>query len=485
MKQGKRMEKYDLVVVGGGPGGYNAAFRAADLGKKVAIIERYEVLGGVCLNVGCIPSKSLLHLTENIRAAEELKELGFEVSIKNVAKSLDKVRSYRDSVIAKLTSGLAMLARQRKITQITGVAGFKDSHTFTVSPHKASKDNENFEVTFDNCILAIGSRSVRIPDFPNDDPRLIDSTGALQLDDVPARLLIVGGGIIGLEMAEVYHSLGSAITIVELLDHIVPPADKDLVDPLMKRFQKFASIYLKTKVAGIKALSKGLEVSFEGEACNESQLFDKVLVAVGRRPNSDLIGVEAAGVKVDERGFIPVDDQRRSNVPHIFAIGDVAGQPMLAHKAAHEGHVAAETIAGLKTAFAPMGIPSVAYTTPEIAWTGVTEKEAKTRGLKYTKGVFPWAASGRAVSMRASEGKVKLLFDEESHRIIGGGIVGLHAGEMISEIMLAIELGADMVDLAKTIHPHPTLGETLGFAAEVAHGSVTEIYLPPKNRAGV
>ncbi len=472
------MEKYDVVVVGGGPGGYNAAFRAADLGKKVVIIERYNVLGGVCLNVGCIPSKSLLHITESIRAVEELKELGLEAEIRNLDNSLDKIRSYRDSVISRLTSGLLMLAKQRKVTHIEGFATFKDEHTFSVQKNSGT---EKLEIGFDQCILAIGSRPVKIPSFPNDDPRLIDSTGALEMKDLPKKLLVVGGGIIGLEMAEVYHALGTEITIVELLDHIVPPADKDLVEPLMKRFQTFSTIYLKTKVTSIDAKAEGLEVSFEGEACNDTLLFDKVLVAVGRRPNGDIIGAEMAGVKVDERGFIAVDAQQRTNVAHIFAIGDVVGQPMLAHKASHEAHVAAETIAGFKTAFTPMAIPSVAYTTPEIAWAGITEKEVREKGIKYTKGIFPWAASGRAISMQASSGKVKLLFDEESHRIIGGGIVGLHAGDLISEIMLAIELGADMVDLGKTIHPHPTLGETLGFAAEVAHGSITEIYLP-KNK---
>ncbi|WGK69986.1 dihydrolipoyl dehydrogenase [Candidatus Haliotispira prima] len=472
------MERWDLVVVGGGPGGYNAAFRAADLGKKVAIIEKYNSLGGVCLNVGCIPSKSLLHVSEGLHAVKELKEMGFEVEVKNIDKSLDKVRAYRDSVMNKLTNGLSMLAKQRKVTHIEGVATFKDDHTFSVRPHKGA--GEEFDVAFDNCILAIGSRPVQIPSFPNDDPRLIDSTGALKVEDVPKKLLIVGGGIIGLEMAEVYQALGSEITIVELMDHIIPPADKDLTDPLMKRFESFSTIYLKTKVTHIVAKPKGLEVSFEGAACNETRLFDKVLVAVGRRPNGDLLNAGTVGVQVDDKGFIAVDAQQRTNVPHIFAIGDVVGQPMLAHKAAHEGHVAAETVAGLKSAFAPMGIPSVAYTTPEIAWAGVTEKEAREKGLKYTKGVFPWAASGRAISMQAGDGKVKLLFDEETHRIIGGGIVGLHAGDLISEIMLAIELGADMVDLGKTIHPHPTLGETLGFAAEVAHGSITEIYVPKK-----
>ena len=474
------MEKFDVVVVGAGPGGYNAAFRAVDLGKRVAIIERYSVLGGVCLNVGCIPSKSLLHVTEGIHAVAELKQLGFDVEIKNMEQSLGKVRAYRDAVVGKLTGGLAMLAKQRKVTHIEGLAVFKDANTFIVSPYKNAKDAEKFELGFDHCILAIGSRPVQIPSFPNEDPRLIDSTGALAIDDVPEKLLIVGGGIIGLEMAEIYHSLGSQITIVELMSHIVPPADKDLVDPLMKRFKTFSTIYLETKVTGVVARSEGMEVSFEGKACNETLLFDKVLVAVGRRPNGDMVNAQAAGVQVDERGFIPVDAQQRTNVPHIFAIGDVVGQPMLAHKASHEGHVAAETIAGLKTAFAPLGIPSVAYTTPEIAWTGMTEKEAKEKGVKYTKGIFPWAASGRAISMQAGDGKVKLLFDAETHRIIGGGIVGLHAGDLIAEIMLAIELGADMVDLAKTIHPHPTLGETLGFAAEVAHGSITEIYVPKK-----
>ena len=472
------MEKYDVVVVGSGPGGYNAAFRAADLGKKVAIVERYDVLGGVCLNVGCIPSKSLLHVTEGLQAVEELKELGFEVQIKDVGKSLDKVRDYLDSVIGRLTGGLSMLAKQRKIAHIQGFATFKDAHTFSISPHKGA--SAQLELGFENCILAIGSRPVQIPSFPNEDPRLIDSTGALQVDEVPQKLLIVGGGIIGLEMAEVYHALGSEITIVELLEHIVPPADEDLVTPLMKRFKSFSTIYLKTKVSRIIAKPEGMEVLFEGEACNDTLLFDKVLVAVGRRPNGDLIGAEAAGVHVDPHGFIPVDAQQRTNIPHIFAIGDVVGQPMLAHKASHEGHVAAETIAGLKVAFAPMGIPSVAYTSPEVAWVGVTEKEAKEKGLKYSKGVFPWAASGRAISMQASDGKVKLLFDAETQRIIGGGIVGLHAGDLIAEVMLAIELGADVVDLGKTIHPHPTLGETIGFAAEVAHGSVTEIYVPKK-----
>ena len=474
----ENIEQYDLVVVGGGPGGYNAAFRAADLGKKVAIIEQFGRLGGVCLNVGCIPSKSLLHVAEALGAVKELQKMGLEVSAGNIAESLPKIRAYRDSVIARLTGGLEMLIKQRKVVHIRGVAKFRDAHSFLVERKRTGE--EPLIARFEHCILATGSRPVQIPAFPNEDPRLIDSSGALDLADIPQKLLVVGGGIIGLEMAEVYHALGSEITIVEMMEQIVPPADKDLVAPLMKRFKSFATIHLKTRVQKISSRDSGLEVVLENQSGSQTLLFDKVLVAVGRRPNGDTIGAEAAGLAVNEKGFIPVDSQQRSNLAHIFAIGDVAGGPMLAHKASHEGHVAAEVIAGQKTAFTPMGIPSVAYTTPELAWTGLTEKEAKANGVKYTKGIFPWAASGRAISMQASEGKVKLLFDEETHRIIGGGVVGLHAGDLISEIMLAIEMGADMLDLAKTIHPHPTLGETVGFAAEVAHGSITEIYIPKR-----
>lgn len=472
--------EFDVVVVGSGPGGYNAAFRAADLQLNVALVERFDVLGGVCLNVGCIPSKALLHIAEGLNTVKELQEIGLSGDVPNPDKSLDKIHAYRDKAIKRLGGGLMSLAKQRRVTVVHGFAKFKDPHTFTIhDPVTGGATKE--ELRFRNTILATGSRVIQIPGFPNDDPRLIDSTGALALEDVPEKFLIIGGGIIGVEMAEVYATMGSQVTIVEMSDQLIPSADKDLVAPLTAHFNKVAKVHLKTKVTAIKAEKKGLKATLEfanGE--KQTDLYDKVLVAVGRRPNGDQINAAAADVTVDEYGFVPVDAQQRTNIPHIFAIGDLVGQPMLAHKASHEGHVAAEVIAGKKTAFSPMGIPSVAYTAPEIAWAGLTEAEAKEKGIQYTKGIFPWAASGRAVSMQASEGKTKLLFEAETHRIIGGGIVGKNAGELISEVMLAIEMGCDMVDIGKTIHPHPTLGETIAFASEVAHGSITEIYIPQK-----
>ncbi len=465
----------EVLVLGAGPGGYTAAFRAADLGKQVVLIEKYSALGGVCLNVGCIPSKALLHVARVINEAGEVAQHG--VTFGKPQIDIDQVRAWKDGVVAKLTGGLKQLAKQRKVQVMQGEAKFITPNSLTVATAEGSKT-----VSFDHAIIAAGSSAVRIPGLPYDDPRLIDSTGALKLQDVPKRMLIVGGGIIGLEMATVYDALGSKISVVELADGLIPGADRDLVRPLHKRIEKrYEAIYLKTRVSKIEAQPGGLMVTFEGEQAPEPQLYDKVLLAVGRRPNGRNIGAEAAGVTVDERGFIQVDKQMRTSVPHIFAIGDIVGEPMLAHKASHEGKVAAEVIAGHKAYFEPLTVPSVAYTDPEIAWMGLTETQAKAQGIAYEKASFPWAASGRALSIGREEGATKVLLDPQTRRILGAGIVGANAGELVAEAVLALEMGADMEDIGLTIHPHPTLSETLGFAAELAEGTITDM-LPPRKK---
>ena len=464
----------EVLVLGSGPGGYTAAFRAADLGKKVTLVERYDSLGGVCLNVGCIPSKALLHTAQVINEAEHMKVNGVEFGKPKI--DLDGVRGFKERVVTKLTGGLKSLAKQRKVEVVNGTGSFIDANTLAVE-----KDGKISNISFEYCIIAAGSQATAIPSFPNDDPRLMDSTDALDLSDVPKKLLIVGGGIIGLEMATVYDALGSEITVVEFMDSLIPGCDKDLVRPLSKRIsKKYKAIYLKTKVSEIKAQKSGLKVTFEGDKAPEPQTFDRVLVAVGRRPNGAKIGAENAGVTVDDNGFIPVDNQMRTNVDNIFAIGDIVGNPMLAHKATHEAKVAAEVIAGMKSCFEPMTIPSVAYTDPEVAWMGLSETEARAQGIEYEKGAFPWAASGRSLGLDRDEGLTKVLFDKETKRILGAGIVGPNAGELIAEAVLALEMGADAEDIGLTIHPHPTLSETFNFAAEMAEGTITDLYIPKK-----
>lgn len=461
-----------VVVIGAGPGGYTAAFRAADLGQKTVLIERYPTLGGVCLNVGCIPSKALLHTAEVINGAAAMAEHGVDFGKPEI--TLAKLAAWKDTIVAQLTKGLAGLARQRKVQVLHGVATFITPHTLQVN------DGDGIvRVAFEQAIIAAGSQATQIPSFPNDDPRLMDSTSALVLEEVPKRLLVIGGGIIGLEMATVYQALGSRVTVAELLDHLMPGCDRDLVRPLAKRIGKlYQAIYLGTRVTAIDAQKKGLKVHFEGAEAPASEVFERVLVAVGRRPNGHRLGADAAGVAVDEAGFIHVDSQQRTNVAHIFAIGDITGQPMLAHKATHEGKVAAEVASGKKSHFDALAIPNVAYTDPEVAWTGVTESEAKDQGLDFHKATFPWAASGRSLGMGRNEGLTKLLFDKASGRLIGAGIVGPHAGDLISEATLALEMGADAADIALTIHPHPTLSETLNFAAEMVEGTITDLYVP-------
>lgn len=470
----------EVVVLGSGPGGYSAAFRAADLGKKVVLIERYEVLGGVCLNVGCIPSKALLHAAKVIDEAEEMGAHGIQFSKPKI--DIDKLRGWKDGVVSKLTGGLKMLAKQRKVDVVFGTGKFISAHEIEV----ISKDGKKEVVKFEQAIIAAGSRPVKLPFMP-EDPRIIDSTGALEMKDVSGKMLVLGGGIIGLEMATVYQALGADITVVEFMDQIIPGADSDVVAPLYKRIkQRYSNIYLKTKVTKVEAKKDGLYVTFEGEnAPAKPEKFDRILCAVGRRPNGDQIDAKAAGVNVDERGFIAVDKQLRTNVPHIFAIGDIAGNPMLAHKAIPEGRTAAEVISGLKHFFDPKCIPSVAYTDPEIAWVGVTENEAKSKGIKYGKATFPWAASGRALSNGRSEGLTKLIIDETTHRVIGAGITGTNAGELISEVALSIEMGCDVEDLSLTIHPHPTLSETIPMAAEIFEGTITDLYMPKKKEEKV
>ena len=467
----------EVVVLGAGPGGYTAAFRAADLGKKVALVERYSALGGVCLNVGCIPSKALLHIAKVITDAQETARQGVVFGKPGI--EIDKLRGWKDSVIGKLTKGLTQLAKQRKVELVQGTGRFSSPNMLEVDTPDGAKS-----VSFDQCIIAAGSSVTRIPGFPYEDQRMLDSTSALKLEDIPKRMLIIGGGIIGLEMATVYDALGSKITIVELMDQLIPGADADVVRPLHRRIQKrYEAIYLNTKVTAIEALQEGLKVTFEGGQNGKTpqpQIYDRILMAVGRRPNGRDIEAEQAGVDVDERGYIPVDKQLRTNVQHIFAIGDVAGEPMLAHKASHEGKLAAEIIAGHKAAFDARTIPSVAYTDPEIAWMGLTETEAGKRGVDYEKAVFPWAASGRALAMAREEGMTKLLLDKKTRRILGAGMVGVNAGELIAETVLGLEMGADMEDIGLTIHPHPTLSETIFFAAEIAEGSITDLYMPKK-----
>src|SRR4051794_11351802 len=448
-------DRADVVVLGAGPGGYTAAFRAADLGLRTVLVERYEQLGGVCLNVGCIPSKALLHMARVVNEAAESAEHGIEFGAPRI--DIDKLRAWKESVVGRLTGGLAGLARQRGVEVVHGTARFTGPNALDVG---------GTEVAFSNCIIAAGSSAAMLPGFA-DDPRVMDSTGALELDGVPERLLVIGGGIIGLELATVYHALGSQITVVELMDQLIPTADPDLVRPLHKRIaERYEAIHLATSVQDV-----------------DTSGFDRILVAVGRRPNGALLGADAAGVAVDERGFIAVDEQLRTNVPHIYAIGDVVGEPMLAHKASHEGKVAAEVIAGHDVTFDARTIPSVAYTDPEVAWMGLTETQAKAEGIEVEKATFPWAASGRALTLGRDEGLTKLLVDPASRRVLGAGIVGVNAGELVAETVHALEMGANAEDIALTVHPHPTLSETVGFAAEAAEGTITDIYLPRRAKA--
>ncbi|MBB4733464.1 dihydrolipoyl dehydrogenase [Xanthomonas arboricola] len=473
-----------MVVLGAGPGGYTAAFRAADLGLDTVLIERYASLGGVCLNVGCIPSKALLHAAAVIDEVAHAGDFGVDFGQPRI--TLDKLREYKEKVVGKLTGGLASMAKQRKVRTVTGVASF-------VSPNEleiVGDDGKTQLLRFEHCIIAAGSQAVKLPNFPWDDKRVMDSTDALELHDIPKTLLVVGGGIIGLEMATVYSALGSKVTVVEFMDQLMPGADKDLVKPLADRLKKQGvEVHLKTKATDVKADASGITVSFEAATEGEkpglqATAYDRVLVAVGRTPNGKKIGADKAGVTITERGFIPVDRQMRTNVPHIFAIGDIVGNPMLAHKATHEGKLAAEVAAGEKKEWVARVIPSVAYTNPEIAWVGVTETEAKAKakakGLKVGVAKFPWAASGRAIGIGRTEGFTKLIFDEETHRVIGGAIVGVHAGDLLAEIGLAIEMGAEAEDIGHTIHAHPTLSESVGMAAEVYDGTITDLYIPKK-----
>ena len=463
----------EVVVLGAGPGGYTAAFRAADLGKQVVLIERYPNLGGVCLNVGCIPSKALLHVAKVISEAEDMAHQGVNFGKPKI--ETDKLRAWKLSVTGKLSKGLAGLAKQRKVQVLQGVAKFASSHMLRVETRDGVET-----VSFDYCIIAAGSQAAKIPGYP-DDPRILDSTSALEIQDIPQKLLVIGGGVIGLEIACVYDALGSKITVVELLDGLMLGADRDLIKPLQKRIEKrYEGIYLKTKAAKIEPQKDGLKVHFDGANAPKPQLFDRVLVAVGRQPNGKAIAAENAGIQVTDKGFIPVDKQQRTSVPHIFAIGDIVGEPMLAHKASHEGRVAAEVIAGHKVAFDARTIPSVAYTDPEVAWMGLTETQAGEQGIEFEKAVFPWAASGRALTQGRDEGMTKLLFDKNTNRLLGAGIVGPNAGELISETVLALEMGADAQDISLTIHPHPTLSETVFFSAEIAQGTITDLYIPKR-----
>jgi dihydrolipoamide dehydrogenase len=468
-------QQTEVLVLGSGPGGYTAAFRAADLGKKVTIVERFPTLGGVCLNVGCIPSKALLHIAKVKEEAVHAKSQGIDLGEPKI--DLDKVRAWKESVVNKLTSGLNALAKQRKVTVIQGTGTFKDANTLTIT----KEDGTTSELQFEQAIIAAGSEPIRLSTLP-EDPRIMSSTGALKLEEVPQSLLIIGGGIIGLEMAMVYHALGSKITIVELGDRLIPGADPDLVKPLHKAISDKYEILLNTKVSAVEAKEEGVWATFEGAAAPaKPQRYDRILSAVGRAPNGKKIGAENIGLNVDARGFIQVNNELRTNLPHIFAIGDIIGQPMLAHKATAEAKVAAEVIAGKKHIFAPRCIPSVAYTDPELAWVGLTETEAKTNNIRVEKAVFPWAASGRALTQGASNGATKLLFDPETQRVLGGGIVGAHAGELIAEVALAIEMGCCVEDITLTIHPHPTLSETVLFSAEMFEGTITDL-LPPKKK---
>jgi len=460
-----------LVVLGAGPGGYSAAFRAADLGIDTVIVDVRETLGGVCLNVGCIPSKALLHVAKVIQEAKHLSAHG--VTFGEPTFDLDKIRGWKDSVVTQLTKGLAGMSKMRKVKHVQGYGKFTGPNTIEVEGNDGKTT-----ITFDNAIIAAGSEPVNLPFVP-DDERVIDSTGALEMRDIPGKMLVLGGGIIGLEMGTVYHALGSKIDVVEFLDQLMPAADKDIVKMYMKTIKNKFNTMLETKVTNVEAKDDGLYVTFEGkQAPAEPVRYDRVLVAVGRKPNGSLVAAEKAGVTVTDRGFIDVDKQMRTNVSNIFAIGDLVGQPMLAHKAVHEGHVAAEVIAGKKHYFDPKCIPSVAYTEPEVAWVGLTEKEAKEQGVNYEAATFPWAASGRAIASAATDGLTKLIFEKDSGRIIGGAIIGTNAGEMLGEIGLAIEMGADAEDIALTIHAHPTLNESIGLAAEIFEGSITDMPNP-------
>jgi len=467
----------DVVVIGAGPGGYTAAFRAADLGLKVVLVERWDMLGGVCLNVGCIPSKALLHAAKVISETEEMKGHGIVFAKPKI--DLKKLRDWKENVVGKLVGGLSGLAKARKVTVVHGEGKFDGPHMLTVAGKDGAKT-----ISFDKAIIAAGSEAVHLPFIPHDDPRVMDSTGALELEEIPKKMLVIGGGIIGLEMATVYQALGAEITVVELLDGLMAGADPDLVRPWRKvNGSKYKDILLETKVTDVKAQKNGLKVTFEDKAGeSSSKTYDRILVAVGRTPNGGKLNAEAAGVAVDERGFIAVDKTMRTNVPHIFAIGDLVGQPMLAHKAVHEAKVAAEICAGHKSAFDAKVIPSVAYTDPEVAWVGLTELEAKEQGIKIEKGVFPWAASGRSLANGRDEGMTKVLFDPETNRIVGAGIVGTSAGDLIAEAGLAIEMGADAHDIALTIHPHPTLSETVAMATEMFDGTITDL-MPPKKKS--
>lgn len=470
----------EVLVLGAGPGGYTAAFRAADLGKKVVLVERYPTLGGVCLNVGCIPSKALLHAAKVITEAEEMAEHG--VSFSKPTIDIEKLRAWKaNDVVGKLTAGLSALARQRNVTVVNGRGEFTSPNQLAV----IGSDGKVTTISFDYAIIAAGSQATKMPGLApehQNDPRIMDSTGALALEDIPKRMLVIGGGIIGLEMGTVYDAFGSKVTVVELADGLLPGCDRDLVKPLAKRMEKrFEKIMLKTRVAKLEPKKDGVHVTFEGEQAIEPQVYDRVLVAIGRRPNGKHIGADKAGVFVNESGFIPVDKQMRTNVPHIFAIGDIVGQPMLAHKATHEGKVAAEVIAGHKVEFQALAIPSVAYTDPEVAWAGVTETEAKAKGIEIEKASFPWVASGRALSIARTEGMTKLILEKDTRRVIGAGIVGPNAGELLAEAVLAIEMGADAEDIGLTIHAHPTLSETVCFTAEMAEGTITDL-LPPRKK---
>jgi dihydrolipoamide dehydrogenase len=464
----------EVVVLGSGPGGYTAAFRAADLGKKVILIEEHTSLGGVCLNVGCIPSKALLHAAKVIEESKEMGEFG--VSFGKPKIDLDKLRGWKDGVIGKLTKGLTGLAKQRNVEVLVGRGQFTGTNMIEVQSADGAQ-----KVSFDAAIISAGSKVTKIPGIPYDDPRVMDSTDALTLQSIPKSMLVIGGGIIGLEMATVYHSLGTKITVVELADSLIPGADKDIVRPLQKRLKKqYEGIHLKTKVVALSAEKNGLKAEFDGDSKPKSSIYEKVLVAVGRTPNGKIIGAESAGINVDSSGFIAVNKQMQTNVPNIYAIGDITGNPMLAHKATHEGKLAAEIIAGKKASFDARTIPSVAYTDPELAWMGVTETQAKLEGIEYEKATFPWAASGRSLAMGRDEGITKLLFSKENKRLIGAAIVGSNAGELIGETVLALEMGADAEDIGLTIHPHPTLSESIFFAAEIAEGSITDLYMPKK-----
>jgi dihydrolipoamide dehydrogenase len=466
----------DVLVLGSGPGGYTAAFRAADLGAKVVLVERYPSLGGVCLNVGCIPSKALLHAAKVVAETKEMAENG--ITFGEPTFDLDKLRDWKQAVVDRLTRGVGGLAKQRKVEVVTGVGTFSSPNSLDVA-----SDGGTRTITFENAIIAAGSESAKLPFVPHDDPRVITSTGALEINQIPERMLVLGGGIIGLELAAVFHQLGTRVTVAELLDQLIPGTDSDLIAPLQKMISKqYENIFVGTKVTAVDAGDSGLTVHFDGAKAPDTDTFDQLLVAVGRVPNGAAIGADKAGVIVDGRGFISVDKQQRTNVPHIFAIGDIVGQPMLAHKATHEGKVAAEVACGQKSYFDARVIPSVAYTDPEVAWVGVTENEAKAAGIAYGKGTFPWAASGRSLSLGRTEGLTKLIFDEATERVIGCGIVGPSAGDLISEVAFAIEMGADAADIALTVHPHPTLSETVAFAAEAFEGTITDLYMPKRKK---